>query len=183
MLIGGKTGFGINICNRYNADCFSRSTGYNINNLDSRKEIASRSVEYNTVIVHAYSGNDSQLCVLQEIVKTWIENNHPGNIIVTGSIASYFASYKANPKAWEYVSHKAAIDAYCKYVSKKCIDGCYPFKITVIKPGMLDTEKSREKPHFIKGIDGEKYCDVIDFILTLPTDLIIPEIPIECIYD
>ena len=179
MLVAGPTGFGVNIVNRFNADTFSRSNDYNMNKQEIRQTLADKSLDYDVVIIHAYTGNNSQLLTLKSITEKWIEHNKTGNIIVTGSIASYFEQGFKNLDNIEYSSNKSAIDRFCKLVTKKIMSSGLGFRLTVIKPGMLDTEKSRKKPHFVHGIDGEVFCDVISMITTLPNNIIIPEIPIE----
>lgn len=184
MLIGGPVSFGTDIINRFNADSFSRRSGYNIDQEPIRITLAKKSIEYDTVILHSYTRRNSQFDMLKEMVDYWIKNDHEGHIIVTGSIASYYINHQQkNIDQWEYTSQKLALNNFCKMISKRCIIGELKFKLTIINPGMLDTENSRNKPHFTKGINGELFCDVIEFILSLPKDVIIPEIPLESIYD
>lgn len=183
MLIGAPISFGENIVNRFNADTFSRRNGYNINSEESRISIADKSLEYDTIILHTYTRQNGQFLTLQKVVDAWVENKKTGNIIVTGSIVSYFINHSKNNHSWEYLAYKTALDAYCKNISKRCVLGDFPFKLTILKPGMMDTENSRKKPHFVKGLDGEIFCDLIQFILQLPKDVIIPEIPVESIYE
>jgi NADP-dependent 3-hydroxy acid dehydrogenase YdfG len=183
MLIGAPISFGENIVKRFSADTFSTRSGYNINQEDSRNTIAELSLAYDTVIVHSYTRQQGQLLTLQKVVDAWTNNSKVGNIIVTGSIVSYFTNYGKSSNGWEYLAHKSALDAYCKNVSKRCVLGDLTFKLTIIKPGMLDTENSRKKPHFVKGLNGEIFCDLVEFIISMPSDVIIPEIPIESIYD
>lgn len=183
MLVGGPISFGVDIIKTFNATSYSRSNGYDIDNEEARNEIANQSLLFDNVIIHAYTSNGGQLNVLYNIVNRWVEENHKGNIIVTGSIASHFDIYIPDLKRAHYSSLKTSTDKFCKIVSKKCIEGKYPFKITVIKPGMLDTERSRKKPHFIKGISGKSFCDTLKFVLNLPEDITIPEIVLENIYE
>jgi NAD(P)-dependent dehydrogenase (short-subunit alcohol dehydrogenase family) len=183
MLIGAPISFGENIVSRFAAETFSKRNGYNINSKETRQELATKSLDYDVVIVHAYSRENGQFYTVQDIVTKWIEANHTGNIIVTGSIASYFDNYGKDVNGWEYAAQKTALDKFCKMVSKRCVLGEHKFKISVIKPGMMDTENSRKKSHFVKGLSGERFCDVIEFLVNLPDDVIIPEIPIETVYD
>ena len=182
MLIGAPISFGENIVKRFNADTFSKRNGYNINSDESRTSIAKQSLNYDTVIVHTYTRQNGQIATLQKVVDAWIENNKKGNIIVTGSIVSYFINHSKNSHSWEYLAFKTALDAYCKNVSKRCVLGDFPFKLSILKPGMMDTENSRKKPHFVKGLDGEIFCNIIEMIVNLPDDVIIPEVPVESIY-
>jgi NAD(P)-dependent dehydrogenase (short-subunit alcohol dehydrogenase family) len=182
MLIGGPYSFGKNIAEWFGATHYSRSTGYDIDIVDSRKEIVNASLEYDVVFVHAYTRTDNQFNMIKEIAEAWQNNDHKGYIIVTGSISTYYDSFKGNFVNWEYTSHKAATDKLCKILSKKFSEGTIRYKVTNIKPGMLDTEKSRNKPHFTKGISGDTFCKIIENILDLPDDIIIPEIVVDTVY-
>lgn len=183
MLVGGPYGFGKDIVDRFNAHQYSRSCGYDIDDYSDAQLIAEYSTLFDNVIIHAYTPNGGQLRILELIAERWAEIDHKGHIIVTGSVASHFDFYKPETQNMRYAANKAAIDKFCKLLSKKCIEGLYPFKITVIKPGMLDTEKSRSKKHFTKGITGQTFCDTLEFILNLPNDVIIPELVLETIYE
>jgi len=182
MLIGGPYSFGKDIADWFGADHYSRTTGFDIDVADSRKKIVKASLEYDVVFVHAYSRTDNQFNMTKEIAEAWQNHNHSGHIIVTGSISTYYDSFKGNIVNWEYTSHKSALDRFCKILSKKFSEGAVDFKITNIKPGMLDTEKSRKKPHFKRGIAGDVFCKIIENILTLPKDIIIPELVIDTTY-
>lgn len=182
MLVGGPTGFGTSIIERFNADSYSRKSGFNINSSDVRQDICETSLKYDCVILHSYTDQNSQFELLQSLAETWIQTNHDAHLIVTGSISSYFESYKPDIKSIRYSALKSGQDRMCKYLAKKCIDGKFKFKITVIKPGMLDTEKSRSKPHFTKGISSDVFCDTLEFIMSLPKDIQIPELVLETTY-
>ena len=183
MLVGAPIGFGENIVNRFSADAYSRRNGYNFNSKETRQALATKSLDYDVVIIHAYSRENGQFLAVQEIVTKWVTEGKKGNIIVTGSIVSYYDGYVKDPAVWEYAAQKTALDKFCKMTSKRCVLGEHKFKITVLKPGMMDTENSRKKSHFVKGLNGEHFCDVIEFVVNLPDDVIIPEVPIEIIYD
>lgn len=183
MLVGAPISFGENIVNRFSADTYSTRNGYNINSEESREKISQESLNYDLVIVHAYTRQNGQLLTLQKIVDLWVSKEKVGNIIVTGSIVSYFVNHSKNNQSWEYLAAKSGLDAYCKNVSKRCVLGDFPFKLSIIKPGMMDTERSRQKPHFVKGLNGEIFCDVIEMLVSLPKDVIIPEVPVESIYE
>lgn len=183
MLIGGPTGFGEQIIKTFDAQSYSRTNNYDIDKEETCHEIADLSLLYDNVIIHTYTRSGGQLNILYKIVERWIEENHRGNIIVTGSVASHFDLYKPDLNYMYYAASKSAIDKFCKILSKKCIEGKYPFRITVIKPGMFDTERSRNKSYFIKGMPSKVFCDTIKFVINLPKDITISEIILENIYE
>ena len=182
MLVGGLNDFTQEIVNRFSADYYSRSNGYNIDDDDIRNTLAVKSLDYNVLILHTYTIHNSQTLLLQDVLRQWMDNDHDGQIIVTGSSSSHFVSYKPNPAHWVYTSQKSSLDMLCKMVSKKCTEGKYKFKISVIKPGMLDSEKSRNKSYFIKGVNNKVFTDTLEYIINLPKDIHIPEIVLETTY-
>lgn len=179
MFIGGPTDFGNTIIKRFKADYFSRKNGFDIDQKEIRNSISKKSLEYDTILIHTYTSPlNSQLLLLENIYQDWEKREKTGNILVTGSIATYYENYK-NAK---YAADKKALDFFAKSQSKKS-NFQNRFKITNLKVGMLDNEKSRNKPHFEKGISAENFCNCIDFILQQPSNIIIPEMVIESAYE
>lgn len=179
MFIGGPTDYGDVIINKFNADYFSRRNGFDIDLKEIREYISKKSLEYDAILLHTYTSPiNSQLLLLEHIYQNWEKNEKIGNILVTGSIASYYENYK-NAK---YTADKKALDFFVKSQAKKC-NFRNRFKITNLRVGMLDNEESKKKPHFEKGISAEQFCNCIQFILQLPADIIIPEIVIESAYE
>lgn len=179
LVIGGSKGTGKSIVDYFSASSVSRSTGHDITDADSRTKVAVLSLDYDVVVNHAYTVENNQLDMLESIVAAWIENNKSGIIINTGSIVTYRDIFKDKAEWRRYVANKTALDAYCKAVAKRCQENKFKFKITNIKPGMLDTEKSRSKPHFTTGITGSQYCELVEFIVSLPDNICLPEVVIE----
>lgn len=182
MFIGGNNDFTNEIINRFSADQFSRSNGYDIDHESARSSIGYKSLNYDVVILHTYTGNNGQTLLLQEILRHWINDDKKGILIITGSIASHYINYKPNPDYWVYTAHKTSLDTLCKVASKKCIEGKYKFKISIVKPGMLDSERSRNKSHFINGISSKAFTDTLEHIINLPNDIHIPELILETTY-
>lgn len=182
MFVGGPTDFGQVIIDRFSADFFSRRNGHDINVQSVRRELANRSLNYDLLILHTWTIHNAQTLLLQDVLRQWMDNDHDGQIIVTGSSASHFVTFKPEPSHWVYTSQKSGLDSLCKMVSKKCLEGKFKFKISIIKPGMLDSEKSRAKDYFINGIDPNIYCNTIEFLCSLPKDIHIPDLVLETTY-
>lgn len=179
LVIGGSKGIGNSLVEYFKADNVSRANGYDITVIADRHKIADLSIDYDVVVNHAYTTDNSQLYMLQLLVNKWIANNKQGTIINTGSISTYRPYFKDSMQWWNYTSTKASVDSLCYLVSKKCQENKYGFRITNIKPGMLDTLESRKKPHFTKGVSGEEYCKLVELIINMPAHICIPEIAIE----
>lgn len=179
LVIGGSRGIGKDLVEHFNADSVSRANGYDITNHVDRQRIADLSIDYDVVINHAYAGGLTQLHVLELVIEKWIANNKKGTIINTGSISTYRPYFKDTMKWWDYTATKSAVDAFCFLVAKKCQEDRYPFRITNIKPGMLDTPTSRNKPGYTTGIAGQEYCKIVELVINMPDYISIPEIAVE----
>lgn len=178
LVIGGSQGIGKDIVEHYAPNSFSvsRTNGYNINKQEDRSKILDLSLEYDAVVNHAYCGNHSQTLMLMELIDKWKTDSKSGYIFNTGSITTYFSKTDYNV----YAIYKAQQDDICKRAAKKFQEGVFNFKITNIRPGMLDTDRSRQKPHWDgTGVTKDNYIEVIEFLYNTKPNIIIPEIVIE----
>ena len=180
LIIGGSRGIGYDILKYFKGDNISRSSGYDITNPIIRKKIAKKSLDYDVIINHAYCGDFSQMYMLKELCFLWQEKEKKGYIINTGSMSSYRFDGRKDKKWWFMSAVKTSSDQFINYLShaaawRKDIK----FRITNIRPGMLDTKRDRKKPHFKAGIKGKDYCQLIEYLLSTPEDLVISEITLE----
>ena len=180
LVIGGSRGVGLDIVKYFKGDSVSRSNGYDITKPEFRKKIACMSLDYNVAVNHAYCGDFSQTEMLQELCLLWKSKGKKGYIINTGSTSSYRFNDRKGEEWWWMAGIKKGLDEFIKYFSQAVTwDKNIQFRITNIRPGMLDTKKSRLKSHFKSGIRGEDYCRLIEYLLSTPEDLIIPEVILE----
>ena len=180
LIIGGSRGIGHDIALHFKGDSVSRTNGYNIKNPESRRKIAEKSLDYDVVVNHAYCGDFSQMEMLKELYLLWRDKEKKGYIINTGSTASYRFDNRKDEKWWFLASMKKGLDEFINYLSHAATwRGEVDFRITNIRPGLLDTEQSREKPYFKSGIRGKDYCHLIEYLLSTPEDLIISELVME----
>ena len=181
MLIGGTEGIGRQMVERFNADAYSgKHGGYNINHGPDRQELAEESLRYDVCIVHAHHpGTDSQARLALRISQKWEEANKGGYIFTTGSSMTYRPPKRNDYNTIRYISAKAQLDAMIKQISLRYEEGQTKFRITNIRPGFLDTPKSRAKDYFTSGITGDEYCDIIEFLINSPKRLIINEMVVN----
>ena len=185
LVIGGSRGIGRDIAVHFKGDSFSRLNGYDIKKPDSRKKIALSSLNYDVVLNHAYCGDFNQTLMLQELCSLWTQKEKKGYIINTGSMCSYRFNDGKNEKWWLMSAVKTGQDLYINYLSQgSAWRENIKFRITNIRPGMLDTEEGRrKKEHFKAGIRGKDYCRLIEYLLSTPEDLIISEVTLEARYN
>jgi hypothetical protein len=183
LVIGGTHGMGKDVMEYFSPNSMnvSRTNGYDIRNGEKRKEIANLSVEYDAVLNHAYCGRMEQYSMLKEIYNCWSEIDHKGYIFHTGTYSTYSVNW--NPKS-NYTDMKLATDELAKKISKQCENNIHQFKCTNLRPGMLDTPRSRLKPHWEgNGIKGQDMAKIIEFLYNLPWEVCIPQIVIQAKHD
>ena len=181
MLIGGTDGIGKQIVERFDADVYSgKHGGYNIDHGPDRQELAEESLKYDVCIVHAHHpGTDSQSKLVEKVAQTWEVNQKEGYIITTGSSMTYRTPRRNNYDVIRYMALKKQLDLIVKQISLRCEEGAAKFRITNIRPGFLDTPKSRAKEYFTTGITGDEYCDIIEYLINSPKRLIFNEIVVN----
>ena len=174
FIIGGSRGVGEDITNYFAPNSFSvsRENGYDINDPDHRLKIASLSLDYDIVVNHAYSRNLSQSDMLQDLYGCWAKNDKNGYIFNTGSAATWHVPVLPNV----YSGIKKITDTLCKQMSKQVENNNVRFKVTNIRTGRLDTEKSRKLKEWAgNGVRGEDIAKTMEFFYRLPEDVTIPD--------
>jgi len=184
LVIGGGKGTGKDVVDYFapNSKNVSLSTGYNIRNPNRRREIAEMSLEYEAVLNHAYCGEMSQYMMLRQLYNHWKDADHEGYIFHTGTYSTYSINWDPDSN---YTDMKKASDELLKKMSKKCENNKHKFRCTNLRPAMLDTPKSRLKPHWEgTGVTGEDFAKIIEFLFNNVTDgLCVPEIVLSQKHD
>jgi len=179
LVIGGTHGVGKQIIEHYapHSLSVSRTNGFNIQKRDDREKIVTLSLDYDIVVNHAYCGDSSQTDMLHELYNGWKEHNKEGYIFNTGTIATYMVN---NNKVQNYPATKIGQDVLCKQIAKQTQIRNVKFNVTNMICGMLDTERSRAKPHWPgTGLTGERYIEIMEWLYNMPEENVIPEIIIE----
>ena len=176
LVIGGAKGIGKDVVDYFapNSMNVSKSTGHNIMILEHRVAIANLSLEYDAVLNHAYTGDMSQYHMLRLLYQTWYNEGKDGYIFHTGTYSTYSMQWNVNS---QYPDIKISSDELARKISKRCENNKAKFRCTNIRPGMLDTEKSRLKPHWKgNGVRGKDFAKLIEYLYNLPEDLCVPQI-------
>ncbi|MHA1817070.1 MAG: hypothetical protein ACTSX1_13800 [Candidatus Heimdallarchaeaceae archaeon] len=173
---GGWAGIGKDVVDYFAPDSFnaSKSNGFDITIPEDRREIARKSLSMDAVLNHAYTGDMSQYYMLKELYTTWVNEKKKGYLFHTGTYSTYSMQWNVNSS---YPDIKGASDELARKISKRCENNKTNFRCTNIRPGMLDTAKSRLKPHWKgSGVRGDDFARIIEFLYNLPEDLCIPQI-------
>jgi len=115
---------------------FSRSSGYDITNKDSRLKILEQVVDCDVFINNAYS-NYGQIDMLYDVYSQW--KDKPKTIVTIGSYASNAAEWRLYPCLYSTVKKALDIATY-QLVNSHDRKGC---KLMIFKPGYLGNESGQ----------------------------------------
>jgi hypothetical protein len=195
LVIGGTKGIGKEIVDYFDGDSISRrgtDPGFDIRTYEDRQLIAEVSCSYDICFNHAYSGTHgvpdatlsdgpadiSQTFMLKALYDKWKETSWNGYLFNSSSDSSMTYRMKSG-KDIIYAAMKASTNAVSHFISRDVQENNVQMRYTNIIWGMLDTEKSRAKPHYNNGVRGEDICKVIETLYNLPEDCLIPEFIME----
>lgn len=132
---------------------FSRSNGFDISNIQSRKQIAELSKDCDIFVNNAYSNfDDSQLEMLRDITNLFLNQE---KIIINISTRATVFDYSTE-KLNLYKESKLKTDKFCENKLRK------PWIINM-KPGLTDTPRVRQTTG--DKMHVESISTLIDFIL------------------
>lgn len=155
---------------------FGRRNGYDIRQESIRKDIAKLSLDFDVFINHAYTRDESQNLLLREVADLWIEQEKTGYIFNTGT----FGTFRPDGIDADYIDIKSKLDEIHHQYVQRINQGELTFRMTLLRPGMLDTERSRSKPHWRgNGIRGTDIAQLIQAFYNLPSDLNIADVVME----
>jgi hypothetical protein len=183
MVTGGNRGLGLSICDRYQADSFSRQTGYDITLPDHRQQLAQISLSYDVFVNNAFDGpfqepwaDFGQCRLLWDIANLWRDQDKSGIIINIGSVGS--ETVVAPHPSWEtYRVSKLALKGHSQQWSKAFRDNQVRFRTSLLTLDRLDTPLSRSRTNWTgNAIDLSDVLAYIDLILNAQPHTCIEEI-------
>ncbi len=185
LVTGGNEGIGKEIVTYFsvkyklNSKGISRSNGYDISKEDDRNKIINESLDYDIFVNLAHDGMQSQTQLLLDTFNRWTEVEKTGYIFNIGS----YATYSKSKNFQRYAIIKYMLDEASHQCSKKIESSkeCL-FRVTMLRPGMLDTIKSREKDHWSgNGVRGIDIANLMEYLYLSPDDLQLSDIVMESI--
>ncbi len=146
LVVGGHSGFGAELCALFGekSQGVSRTTGHNIWKKSQRLMIAQMSLEHDLFINFAHA-DFMQTHLLYDVGAKWERSNKAGYIFNIGSYVTY--EEPQNLKKW--CVSKYSLDIANRQFAKQIESGALPFRMTLLKLGIIDSEKSRSKPHWL----------------------------------
>lgn len=178
LVTAGSEGIGKDIVNYFSphALSISRRNNFDIRVENVRSSIAKLSLEFDIFVNHAFAGDNSQAELLKNVFYLWYAVKKTGYIFTTGTYGTY-CSKGIDPK---YLELKNNLDQTHYDLSRKVEMENLPFRLTLLRPGMLDTERSRRKPHWHgNGVRGEDYARLIEYLYRMPRDVQVSNLVIE----
>ncbi len=187
LITGGRSGIGHDFVKAFQADHLSRRDGFDIKDPAAITEIAERSLNYDVFINNAFDGpphkgwaNWGQANLMKALFCKWKDTEKQGYIFNIGSIGSTtevdqyqdFELYRVSKYALDYYS----LEATQAFLQKKV-----SFKTTLIRPGRLDTLKTRERASWTGvGHTGQEIIDILKLCLNSPKESCLSVIDLNC---
>jgi NAD(P)-dependent dehydrogenase (short-subunit alcohol dehydrogenase family) len=154
----------------------SRTTGYDIKKLETKKQIAEMSLDYNVFFCVSALGDFHQSLLVEKIMEKWQEKKHPGYLIVLGSSADT----PVNGTLRMYNVEKRALRAYCRQLSQiAASEKPSNWKVTYVAPGNLHTPNQDAKMPSTLKLDCDYVAGVISWLLEQPFDINISELCLD----
>ena len=175
MLTGGERGLGLYLALQYQADTYSRSSGFDIG--QDYRDLGEISLGYDLVINNAYDGF-GQTLLLDAITQHWIREDKTGTIINIGGVGSEDLSPPA--LGWElYNAHKRSLKHLSLQYTQAFRQGQVRFRTSVITVDRLDTPLGRTTPEWTgNGVALNDVHDMIELCLRCQPNTCIGEIKI-----
>jgi NAD(P)-dependent dehydrogenase (short-subunit alcohol dehydrogenase family) len=181
MVTGGNRGLGLALCQKFAADSYSRSTGFDITK--HAKDLAQQSLAYDVFINNAFDGpfhepwaDFAQTRLLWCVADLWQKNNKNGWIINIGSVGTEIVT-APDPAFETYRVAKAALKAHSLQWSRAFKENRVAFRTTLLTLDRLDTELSRSRPSWTgNAISLDDVGNCVELILGARSNTCIEEI-------
>jgi NAD(P)-dependent dehydrogenase (short-subunit alcohol dehydrogenase family) len=188
MVTGGNRGLGLALCERFDADSYSRSNGFDIT--QNAQDLAQRSLAYDVFVNNAFDGpfqetwaDFAQTKLLWHVADLWRQNQKDGIIINIGSVGTETVT-APNPGFETYRVAKAALKSHSLQWTRAFKDDQVRFRTTLLTLDRLDTELSRSRPTWTgNGVSLDEVGDYVDTILRSRANTCIQEIVVWVNFD
>lgn len=159
MITGGDRGLGLHLAQRYRADTFSRSSGFDITH--DADDLATISLGYDLVINNAYDGF-GQTLLLAAMADRWAAAGKTGTIINIGGVGS--EDQGPPVPGWQsYNCHKRSLKHLSLQWTAAFRDNRVRFRTSLLTLDRLDTPLGRTTPEWTgAGVDLEDVYEMIE---------------------
>ena len=159
MITGGDRGLGMHLARRYNADTFSRSSGFDIG--QDARDLAALSLDYDLVINNAYDGF-GQTLLLAAVADIWTTAGKAGTIINIGGVGSEDTGPPAT--GWQsYNAHKRSLKHLSLQWTAAFRANQVRFRTSLLTLDRLDTPLGRTTAEWTgAGVDLEDVYEMIE---------------------
>jgi NAD(P)-dependent dehydrogenase (short-subunit alcohol dehydrogenase family) len=181
MITGGNRGLGLALCQRFSADNFSRSNGYDITK--DYDKIAEISLDYDIFINNAFDGpfheswaNFGQTRVLYAVASAWAKHDKGGTIINIGSTGAN-RIVPPDPSFETYRVSKATLKTHSLQWSRAFKENKVPFKTSLLTLDRLNTVATRSRSNWTgNGLSLQEIGNYVELIVWAQGNTCIEEI-------
>jgi len=183
LVTGGNRGLGLSLCDYFQANNVSRTTGHDITRSDDRQRIAEMSLSHDVFINNAFDGpfqeswaDFGQTQLLWTVADLWQKNHKSGYIINIGSVGT--ESVVAPDPGWEtYRVSKAALKEHSRQWTRAFKENRVLFRTTLLTLDRLDTALSRSRPNWTgNGIELREVAAYIELLMRSAPNTCVEEI-------
>jgi hypothetical protein len=178
LITGGSEGIGKDVLQYFlpQSVSLSRRNDFDIRDASVRSKIAKMTLNFDIFFNHAYSRDNSQTLLLEEVYRLWKEKEKPGYIFSTGT----YGTYSSQGVDAGYVQLKIELDEKNKSLIQELKHLKLPFRMTLLRLGMLDTERGHTKPHWPGyGVTGLEVAEIVSSLYHSPLHLLVPDVVVE----
>ena len=160
MITGGNRGLGLYLAQRYNADIFSRSNGFDLGT--SIQNLSKISLGYDLFINNAYDGSFGQTALLAAVADQWRSANKAGTIINIGGVGSEDLGPVGHD--WQiYNAHKRSLKHLSLQWTAAFRTDQVKFRTSLLTLDRLDTPYGRTTPEWTgNGVDLDDVYQMIE---------------------
>jgi NAD(P)-dependent dehydrogenase (short-subunit alcohol dehydrogenase family) len=181
MITGGNRGLGLALCERFGAESYSRSTGFDITK--QAQQLAEHSLHYDVFINNAFDGpfqepwaDFAQTRLLWCVADLWRQNRKSGIVINIGSVGTQTV-VAPDPAFETYRVAKTALKSHSLQWSRAFKENKVTFRTTLLTLDRLDTELSRSRTSWTgNGLALDDVGDYVELILNAGSNTCIEEI-------
>lgn len=176
LVTGGTSGFGLELVQSLGPESVgvSRASGHNLWKSTQRKEIVGLSLEFDAFVNFAHA-DFMQTRLLYELADAWKDAGKGGHIFNIGSHATYDPPHILA----KWIVSKYSLDVANKQFCRMIEDKRLPFRMTLIRLGLLNTAMNRESGKTSAAHTAAEVAGLIRHVYNSPKETLVHELSVH----